>query len=318
MSLGDARLPEKKAKKEAEKNLRLTVGNLPHLGDSEMQNGEYVFPIMISVPRVIFEDTQEGPKPVEVKFLSESKVGEIHVDAQSGEINSRTDLRDIEDRIEEKKKEIERAVQKALIKSAADDLSLLSYPKHRNNPALEILSEIIISEQIELDKLRSFRSFEKYRNHLDTLEEAGLVSEEDGCIVAGDPLKYIEEDNGSPSERLNAALAYLFKTNADDLGFMSDFLGPYLKVAGYYYRRAIESDSLPEVTIEEFRRKMSKEEGREREFQVSRYLIELEQVGLLKISATDFGERAWVGDPSIKAEILQQEQQLSTIAEVRA
>jgi len=132
MSLGDSRIPEDKALKAAEEELRLKVGNLPHLGAPSTVEGDYVIPILISLPRVVFDaDTDEA---IEVRFLSEEEVGEIRVSGKTGEVVDRTDLRKIESRINEKEKEVERAIQRALIKASAKEFSLLPYSGHRFNP----------------------------------------------------------------------------------------------------------------------------------------------------------------------------------------
>jgi len=314
MSLGDAKLPEKKARKNAEKRLRLDIGNLPHLGEADLEENEYIFPILISLPRVIFDETPEGPKPVDVQFLDDAQVGEIRVDAQSGEVTQQTKRSTVEDKIQEKKQEIEEEVQKALVKSAADDLCLLSYGRHRNMPAIEVLSEVIISGEFELDKLESLKK--DYPTHLERLIEADLVKTRDGYVVPDNKLKQIMNDKESPSERLNDALAHLFRENADNLGYMNDWLGPALDLAGYYYRRAINSDSLPKVTIEEFRQKMA-QKGEDKAFQTSRIVMQLEHVGIFQID-NKHGERAWSGDGDIQEEVLEKARDFTTIAITRA
>lgn len=311
MTLGDARISEERARNAAERKLRLDIGNLPHLGDPQLEDGEYIFPILISIPRVVFEDTPEGQKATDVKFMSESKVGEISVNMKAEEVIDSTSAKEVETRIKEEKREMERAVQRALIRSASKQLSRLSYPKHRQTPVIEILSAIILDDEIEeghiLDKQ------EKYDNHIQNLIEVDLVKKEDGYFRADDALKEIIYEKGSPSERLNASLTHLFEKKSDDLDMMNDFLGPYLEVAGYYYQRAFISDSLPKVTLEEFRREIrsrhSGQKGNERAFKTARYLVQLEEIGLLQISELD-GDKAWIGTTDIKDDLLEQSDQL--------
>lgn len=310
MSLGDAKYPEKKARKNAEKRLRYKIGNLPHLGEADLAENEYTFPILISLPRVIFDETPEGSKPVDVKFLDDAKVGEICVDIQSGDVTRQTNRSAVEENIRKKKQELEEEVQKALVKSAANKLCLLSYGRHKNMPAIEILSEVIISGELELDKLESLKK--DYPTHLERLVQANLVKTSEGCVVPDNKLKNIINNKGSPSDRLNDALAHLFEENANNLGYMSDWLGPALDLAGYYYRRAIDSDSLPKVTMEEFRRKMA-QKGDDKAFQTSRIVMQLENVGILQIE-NKHGERAWSGDEGIREDVMEQARDFNTIA----
>ena len=72
MSLGESRIPEEDAKTEAEYVLRLNIGNLPHLGKSNFEDDEYVFDILISLPKVIFD--KQGQQPVDIRFLEEKKL----------------------------------------------------------------------------------------------------------------------------------------------------------------------------------------------------------------------------------------------------
>lgn len=310
MSLGDSHVPEEKAIESAEETLRLEIGNLPHLGAPEIKEGVYVFPLLISIPRVIFD--KEGEEPVGVRFLDETKIGEIHVDTSTGEVVDRTDLRTIENKIEEKEKEIEREVQRALIRSSAEEFSQLPYSTHRYTPVRNVLSDLILTEELPKANLKTMGLYEKYLDHLDILLDSNLVREENGSYVAGDVLTQILSDsNVQPSDALKEAMKYLFKKYADDLEMMHEILGPHLEVAGYYYRRAIQSEKLPSVSKSEIGKMLeSREHGKKAKrkgFQASRYLLQLEEVGLLE-SEAEHGNRVWAGDKTIRKEILEQDQ----------
>jgi len=311
MSLGDAKVPEEKAQKAAERTLRLNIGNLPHLGDAERTDGEYSFPVLVSIPQVIFDETPEGLEPVDVKFMSNSEVGEITVDAGTGEVSEYTSPGDIESAIEQEKRELERAVQRALIQSTAKKLALLSYPQHRQMPLMEVLSEIILNGHVEANRVNRIKK--DYSTHTENLKEVGLITEVDGVFEADDELKQIISNYGSPSDRLQAALTHLFENKSKDLEMMNEFLGPYLEIAGYYYTRAVASESLPKVTLEEFRREISSrhagKEGEKKNFQTARWLIQLEEIGVLKV-ANEHGDRCWKGDESVMDDLLSKQDEL--------
>lgn len=319
MSLGDSRIPTDNARRRAEKELRLKVGNLPHLGDMNSQNDRYVFPVKISLPVVIYDSDED--EPVDVKFLSEDKVGEIAVDAETGEIADKTPLSTINDRIEEKKKEVERAIQRALIKSSAEKFSLLSYAEHRNTPEQDLLAEVILTGEIELGEIHSLKDkdTERYLEKIETLVSLDLLRKEDGEITAGDELIKIQKSQDEPSDALNEAMAYFLRERAEDIDAMVNILGPFLELAGYYYRRAIESDGLPKVSRQEFRKQLAQRDSSGRRkikrFKLSGYLLQLEEVGILK-STSNYGDRAWKGDKKIKQNMLEQQDQLGPVAQI--
>lgn len=321
MSSERAKISEDKATTEAEKVLRFEIGNLPHLGAPEYEDGSYVFPVNISLPRVIFDEEREDP--IDVRYMSSTEIGEIRIDASSGDRVDRTNLSDIKRRIQNKKDEVDRAVQKALVKASADKFSLLPFPEHRYTPLQDLLSEVILTGQIEseiFDGLGS-ESREKYVKYVEMLEEVNLLRWEDNRVTADDYLIEIEAQTDYPSEALEASLAHFFREGADDYDMLQQILGPYLTIAGYYYKRSLETDQLPRISAREFRRELkSKYTGKQRadkSFKLSRYLLQLEEVDILE-SSSDRGHRGWKGNQEVKSKLLRQEEELRPISEVIA
>lgn len=341
MSLGDSRIPESEAKKEAEIVLRKQVGNIPHLGSAEYieDTQEYVFPIMVSLPNILFEEGETQPEAVGVRFMPEMEVGEIRVDGKDGSINDRTNTREINQRISDKEYEIEIAVQKALIKASAKRFSRLPYTTHRYTPIIDILSEVILSGKIDASRFVTFGDDEreKYDEHLQTLIDVNLVDRENNNIRPSKELVSIQTGQSpnsddtdtterplkgkKPSKVLNESMAFLLEQRIDDIETLHEILGPHLKIAGYYYRRAIEIDGLPKLTKNEiknhFSGKYQGERGRLKLFKLSRYLLQLEEVGLIK-SQVHLGERVWVGDSDIKSAVEDQEEHLEPVFQIRA
>lgn len=314
-------IPQEVAAQEAEKTLRFEIGNLPHLGTPERTDGEYVFPIQIRVPRVIFDENQEDP--IDVRFMSSEEIGEIRVDGTSGEVVDRTKIPTIERRIRNKKKQVDEAVQKALVKASAQKFSLLPFPEHRYAPIQDLLAEVILNGQITVERLDSLGNKErnKYERYIETLSEIGLLRWEDGRITANDHLIEIEAQTGRPSKALEGALAHFFEQGANNLDMIRSILKPYLTIAGYYYRRSLEMDNLPRIPERQFRQEIESaytgQQGRQKSFKVSRYLLQLEEVGIL-LSESENGNRAWVGSQDVRSKLLQQREELDTIAEVIA
>jgi hypothetical protein len=170
---------------------------------------------------------------------------------------------------------------------------------------------------------------QKYEDRVEKLKETNLIREENNQYVAGDYLTGIlsgevttsesEEDQSRPSEQLNLAMEHYFEQRADDLEELDEILGPHLRIAGFYYKRAITSNSLPKLSQDEIRRNFSQrytgKEAKKKEFQTSRVLLQLEQVGLIQ-STSEHGNRKWIGIKNIREGILQQREQIQPISEI--
>jgi len=141
----------KNARKSRHRKSWRTIGNLPYLGDMEHEDNEYVFPLHVRLPRVIFDESRQTPQ--DVKFLSSKRVGEIRVNAESGEVN-RTRIHDIKSNIRQQKRVVEEAVQKALVRSSARKFSKLPFPELRYTPILDILSQLLIEGLIRRGRNR--------------------------------------------------------------------------------------------------------------------------------------------------------------------
>lgn len=313
-------ISEEDAETEAEKVLRFELGSLPHLGSPEYEEGEYVFPVLIRLPRVIFDEDRE--EPLDVRFLSSEDLGEIRVDAETGDVSDRTDVWQINKRIREKKREVDRAVQMALLKAEAEKFSLLPFPEHRYTPIQDLLSDVILRGQIPRDRLEQIGpgTWEKYEEYIEALVEVGLLRMEENRVTAADHLIEIEAQTDYPSDALNVALAHFFREGADNFDMIHSILGPYLTIAGHYYRRSLEVDELPRISTRELRDQIRERytgrDGRLKGFKMSRYLLQLEEIGVLESESARDG-RGWKGKGEILTKLLEQEEQLEDIVEIR-
>jgi len=314
-------ISEREARRNAEEVLAFEIGNLPHLGDSKETEEVYVFPLVTTMPRVIFDEDRE--RPVDVKFMSEEKVGEIRIDSTTGEVADRSHVYEIERRIRRQQREIEDAVEKALVRSSAGRFSKLPFPEHRYTPISDILSHLILEGPIEEDTLKDMNGAdqEKYQEYAEMLEEVSLVRKRGDEIIADDIFIEIQAEQDTRPEMLNAALAHFFEKGAENIKTIREILGPYLVLAGYYYQEAIlVEDGTPSITENEFREQIEKSYSgnnrAQKKFKLSRYMIQLEEVDLLE-SDTD-QERAWTGNDDVKQNLLRQGDMLSPISDVMA
>jgi len=325
-------LSEKEARKEARKTLAFEIGNLPRLSEPTRRETDYVFRLLLRLPRIIFD--QQESKPLNVDFMSPTQVGTICVDGETGEVK-RTHLDRIKSRIKLLEEDIDEAVQKALVLSSANRFSRLPFPTHRYTPVLDILSHLLVEGSIDPEEIEELdRTAEEsdeedssnYRDYIDQLEKVDLVYTTDGRVKKGNVLIEIqaqteneenEDDNSGLPGQLNAALAHFLERGVDDMQIIRQILGPYLVLSGYYYRRALEigSSEPPAISEEEFKRELERHydgEGTEKKFKLSRYLVQLEEVGILQSARTSEGV-TWEGYRSIQDSMGDQQDLLNAI-----
>ena len=310
------------ARRKAERILRFKIGPQYSLGEPSTDGSEYVFPILIRPPRVIFNELRHTP--VDVKYLESTKVGAIRIDD-----NKEADYtlpQTVYRRVREYEQDIQEAVEKALISAAAKDFTKLPFPENRYAPVEDILSEVILRDSISIEDITLLESSDeedsegKYTKYVQELENIGLLRRSEGKLQAGNILINFEREKDHDHEVLNSALAYYFKQNINDLDTLHQILGPYLAVAGFYYRLAIESDTLPRVREKELRKAFEdhyKGMGKQtdvKKFKLSRYLLHLERAGILELITKPDG-RVWSGNKTIKNGLEEQSEYLGVITE---
>jgi hypothetical protein len=189
----------------------------------------------------------------------------------------------------------------------------------------DILSEVILQDSISIETIAHLESSEededgKYTKYIRELVDLDLLRREDGRVKAGNILINIQRDEDKSHKVLNGALAYYFKQNINSLDKIHQILGPYLAVAGFYYRLAIETDTLPTVDEQELRDAFEnhyKGRGKQTDkkvFKFSRYLLHLERAGILELITRPDG-RVWTGVEGIKDDLEDQTQYLGVITE---
>lgn len=317
---GEPIIGEREARRKAEETLAFEIGNLPRLGDVETTNSEYVFPLEIRLPKVIFDE--ERQRPVDVKYMSSETIGHIRVDAVTGEVE-RPHLNQIESNIRRERQVVEDAVQKALVRSSAAKFSKLPFPEHRYTPILDILSHIILEGPITEEQFEEFNAVgeQKYRDYVEMLEDVDLVRSRENQIEADNVLIGLQANETAPPKLLNGALAHFFEAGADNIDTIREILGPHLILSSFYYQTSLVEGGDPEISEEAFEEVLERHyHGNdlvEKQFKLSRYLIQLEDVGLLE-SSTDIERPTWSGKPMVRENLLREDEMLSPIAEIIA
>lgn len=324
----EAGIDPSEARRVAMEAVRFQLGTYLRLDDGEFNKEEleYTFPIILRSPKLILDADNENA--VDLRFLDPIKVGEATVDAKTKDVDHPT-TRQVKKELENYEKELHQAIQKALVRASGSSLSHLPFPENQYAPLQDILSEVILNGKIEIDELEMMDSYEdgeKYMKYIDSLVELDLLKRGDESFRSGDVLNTIQEKDKfegheleTHQDQLNAALGRYFEANVGEFEMVKRTLGPYLALAGFYYRRALELDELPVIKEEELRDGIKFEySGRERRqklFKMSRYLVQLEDVGVLT-PVYQGGERYWTGDETTFQRLKVTADQLGPVTEL--
>lgn len=295
--------------------VRFNLGTYLRLesGKFDEEELQFIFPIIVRSPKLILDADNENA--VDLRFLDPVHVGKVVVDAETRAVNYPSPSK-VDEHIENYEQDLNQSVMKAVVRASGSSLSHLPFPENQYAPIQDILSEVILNKKIYLDQLNMMDEYDgsdKYGKYVDKLVEIDLVKKKDGYLESGDVLNSILEKDqfkghelNTHQDQLNAAVGLYFEHNVGDFEMIKRTLKPYLAIAGYYYRRALELDELPLIREEDLRKGIRLEySGREQTkklFKMSRYLIQLENVGVLS-STYNQGDRYWAGDKTTLARL---------------
>ena len=324
----DTAVDEEEARRVAMDAVRFNLGTFLRLdtGEFDKEELEYTFPIILRSPKLILDADNENA--VDLRFLDPLEVGDVIVDAKTKDVDHPT-IRQVKKELKSYEEELNQAIQKALVRASGSNLSHLPFPENQYAPLQDILSEVILNSKIEVDELEMMDSYEdgeKYMKYIDSLVELDLLKRGDESFRSGDVLNTIQEKDKfegheleTHQDELNAALGRYFEANVGEFEMIKRTLGPYLAIAGFYYRRALELDELPVIKEDELRDGIKFEyTGRERRqklFKMSRYLVQLEDVGVLT-PVYQGGERYWAGDENTFKRLKATADQLGPVTEL--
>lgn len=303
------------ARRHAEKEVRKGLGTFCRLKDGEYNedDDEYVFPLVSKSPRII--EDRHG-EVVDVRYYDELDLGRVTVDASTGTV-TRPRLQEVRSTIREQKKAIEIAVQKALVSVAGDKLSHLPFPENQYSPLQDILAILLLEGQLEweeITKMDESRDNDSYRTYTEKLLQIDLANRRGDIITDGNVLIDLNDEAATFQEALNAAVGRYFKHHIGEFTMIKRTLGPYLAIAGRYYRLSLELEEMPRIEEQELREAIQREySGRERMEKLMkfyRYLIQLENVGVLE-SVHDRGKRYWIGDDEIRDDMIEESEHLA-------
>ena len=315
MSIQDTAISLEEARRKAAEEVRHGLGTFLRIGNGsfDQEAGKFRFPLRIRSPKMIQDNAGEL---VDVRYYSELDLGEVTVDGSTREVD-RPRLNTIKRKIREQEDEVEIAVQKALVSAAGESLSHLPFPENQFAPLEDILAELLLEGDMtmaDIELMDEKRSNDRYHEYVENLIEIDLIERNDRTLTNGNVLLSLADEAENFQKALNSAIGRYFEHHVGEFNMIRRTLGPYLVLAGYYYRRALEVEEMPRIEEWELRRAIEAEyTGRQKKmklFKLSRYLVHLEDVGLLEPIHQN-GERVWVGSEDVRSRLRQQEDFLS-------
>ena len=311
-------ISEDEARRYAEDVVRTELGMFLRLGDGEYNESEseYQFDLVISSPKAI-RDALNG-EVTDVRFFSELDLGQVTVDGKSGDVE-RPDIPAIKSKIRDQQEQVEIAVRKALVSAAGHRFAHLPFPENQYAPLEDILSHVLLHGTLSMDDISMMdadRDNRRYHEYTQNLLELDLLSQDGNTLTSGDVLIGIEDECDSYQETINTAIGRYFEHNLGEFDMINRTLGPYLVIASRYYRRALELEELPLIDEEELRQSIVSEysgkEQRQKLMKFYRYLVHLENVGILQ-SVNQGGQRLWVGDDEVDELLREQTEYLGPV-----
>jgi hypothetical protein len=311
-------ISEDEARRYAEDVVRSELGMFLRLGDSEYDEAgnEYQFDLVIRSPKTI-RDSPSG-EVADVRFFSELDLGQVTVDGKSGDVE-RPDIPTIKAKIRDQQEQVEIAVRKALVSAAGHRFAHLPFPENQYAPLEDILAHVQLHGSLSMDDISMMdadRENRRYHEYVQNLLEQDLLTKDGNTLTSGDVLIGIEDECDSYQETMNTAIGRYFEHNLGEFDMINRTLGPYLVIAARYYRRSLELEEPPLIDEEELRQSIISEysgkEQRQKLMKFYRYLIHLENVGILR-SVNQAGQRLWVGDDEVDEMLREQTEYLGPV-----
>lgn len=279
--------------------IKTRYGNIPHPGEPVLKEGVWLVPIHVRYPRVIMDELGEHPK--KVRFMDIRNVGDIKFDARTGVLMDKPHYNDVRGTIRAILESVATVVDKALVKVGADRFSRLPFPTHMHTPIVDILSWILVNNELDLEELflkMPDDEKKKYLQHVGSLADVGLVRMSEGKVLPDDYLIEVERRTSNLHEGLSDALTVFFERGYDMIDSIRQVLGPHLAISGYCYQSSLEYGDLIAFSYPMIEKSMMKRYSGEKRIKIPRYIAQLEAVDLLK-EDTVKGETVWLGDEEV-------------------
>jgi len=312
--LCDIPVSEKDAKKFAYDIIREELGSIPYPDKPKLKEGVWIVPITARYPRVLSDEIREVPE--KVRFMNFENVGEIRIDANKGELLFRPGYYEVSNAIKENLEKVRTTVEMALVKVGANRFAQLPFPEHIHTPIVDILSWILINDNLDMSQdlsLIGVDNRDKYLQNINLLESVGLLRKSGNLIIPDNNLVEIETKYKNLTEKISNSIAFFFEKGYTQIESIKQVLGPHLTITAFCYERALEYGDLLSINYETIDRMMLGLYRQEvKRIKLPRYLIQLESIGLLE-ETTISGKVLWRGKEEIFRRMQSEEEILQPI-----
>ncbi len=296
--LKDLPLTKRDAEQLAEEFVLEQIGSTPAIGAIRETDSSFVIDIEVSYPRVIMDEATGEPR--KTRFIELGKIGELVIDKFKGQVIDRPRYYDVQNAIREKMNFISESVEKALVRVAADQFSLLPFAVHLHTPVIDVLSWLLLRGSLQLHDLDIVPAepAQKLISTLQPLEQVRLIDIRGETVVPGPILIGIEERFERTDKQLSAALAHYFREGYHFIDSIRQVLGPHLTLSSIMYERAVESEEPILLSLQQIEKDFNTFYRAERLLKLPRYLVQLEAIGVAEKEVRS-GTTMWRGLPAL-------------------
>ena len=296
-------IDKRSVEKLAYEKIRTRYGTIPHPGEPILEGDMWTVPIDVRYPRVLTGESEEYP--AKVRFMNVRNIGVIQISAKTGEIVDMPRYYDVRNTIRNFIQQIATVVDKALVKVGADRFSRLPFPTHMHSPVVDVLSWVLTNNELNTEEVLQSASDDerdKYIQHIQSLENVGLVRVTESLIEPADLLIEIESRSPSLQRNLSDALTVFFQEGYDMIESIRQVLGPHLVISSFCYQSSLEYGDLVGLTYGVIEKNMMERYRQEKRIKIPRYLAQLESIEMLRGDVRK-GEPVWFGTEDVFSRI---------------
>lgn len=260
------------------------------------------FEVNADIPQVHLNPVSGVPE--KVLYYRFPRIGTVRVRLDRGTIETSTGWREAKRNIREGLEAVATSVEKAILEKGAARFSELPFAEHMHTPLVDILTYMAYYSRLDFDEWRRRLPQEahelKFEEYVELLESVNLARREGPHLLPGNVMVGIMEQEDRAPDILRAALRHFFREGVENIESVRRVIGPQLRLASKIYEAALEWGPDvhldPEVIRVAFQ--ASYMSDARKELQYPRYLMQLERVDVIRVSATGGAQTIQV-DPEL-------------------
>lgn len=286
----DTPLEREAARDRAMRWIRMKLGQSPYVSSLESDDDVWRVSVSVRHPKVMFNEATGTPRhPVFYQF---NDIAELQINRLTGEIEEAPDFYTVQGRIQEGIEEIHTSVERALTKAAAGPFSRLPFGEHFHTPLLDIFSWLLFNEYLDLspDSLDDlFEEPSKAERYIELLADLDLVryQTEETVEPDNDLVEIFGSSSAADHEKVQKALSVFFARGFEDVDSVRQVLGPYLRLSRIIFEDSLELGEVTPVPYGAVHARMTSDyQGKKKKFKIPRYLVQMEEIGIIEVTSS--------------------------------